>query len=61
MDQADIFIKLSYRLILVLLQSGVNVDAVLTFTQLAGKFPDVNAHSAGVLCPDLTDGIGMDA
>jgi hypothetical protein len=61
MDQADILIKLSYRLILALLQTGVNIDSMVTSAKLAGKLSDVNTHTARVFCSQRSDRIGMDA
>ena len=61
MNQAHVLKKIDDRLMPAILQAGENIDPMTPFSKLTGKFPNVNAHAAGVIGSQFSDGIGMDA
>jgi hypothetical protein len=58
-DKADILEKLNYRTMITGSQQGQNINAMAALTELAGKFPNVDAHPSGVFGSKFPDGTGV--
>ena len=61
MNQTHVLKKIDDRLMPTVLEAGVYIDPMTPFSKLTGKFPNVNAHAAGIIRSQFSDGIGMDA
>jgi hypothetical protein len=61
MNQTHFLKKIDDRLVPTIPKAGVNIDLMTAFSKLTGKFPDVNAHAAGVTRSQISDWIGMNA
>jgi hypothetical protein len=61
MNQAYILKELDNRLLFAVAEPSINVNPMTISSQLAGEFPDVNAHAAGIIGTQFSDGVGMDA
>ena len=53
--------KIDDRLMPAIAEAGVNIDPMTASSKFTGKFPDINAHAAGVIRSQFSDGVGMDA
>ena len=61
MNQTHVLKKIDDRLMPAVPEAGVYIDPMMPFSELPGKFPNVNAHAAGVICSQFSDRVGMDA
>jgi hypothetical protein len=61
MNQSHFFKKIDDGSISAVSKTGINIDPMAAFAKFPGKFPDVDAHAAGVIRSQISDGVGMDA
>ena len=59
MNQTHVRKKINNGLMLTVAKASVYIDLMTAFAELTGNFPDVNAHAAGVIGSQFSDGIGM--
>jgi hypothetical protein len=60
MNQTHILKKIDGRLMHAIAEVGVNIDPMTASTKFTGELPDVNAHAAGVIRSQISEGVGMD-
>lgn len=61
MNQTHILKKIDDRLMAAIPEAGVNIDPMTASSKFPGELPDVNAHAAGIIRSQFSDGVGMDA
>ena len=61
MNQTHFLKKIDDWLMLAIVEAGVNIDSMTASSKFTGELPDVNAHAAGVIRSQFSNGIGMDA
>ena len=60
MNQTHFWKKINDRSMLAIAKAGVNVTSMTASAKLTGKLSDVNAHAAGVIRSQISEGVGMD-
>ena len=60
MNQTHFLKKMNDRLMPAIVEAGVNIDQMTASTKFTGELPDVNAHAAGVIRSQISEGVGMD-